>query len=105
MAEVTAIKTFTSTEDKLVCCANKIATLGVVVTAALGLNGHFRKLYIGIQSDTEFAPFHMPLLGSKLNFLENVITCASYLFLGYKYEGLRYEKGNCGVSIMRSGKL
>ncbi|XP_074646930.1 uracil phosphoribosyltransferase homolog [Tubulanus polymorphus] len=23
---------------------------------------------------------------------------------GYKYEGLRYEKGNCGVSIMRSGE-
>ncbi|XP_064627118.1 uracil phosphoribosyltransferase homolog [Lineus longissimus] len=23
---------------------------------------------------------------------------------GYKYEGLKYEKGNCGVSIMRSGE-
>ncbi|XP_064617529.1 LOW QUALITY PROTEIN: uracil phosphoribosyltransferase homolog [Liolophura sinensis] len=23
---------------------------------------------------------------------------------GYKYDGVRYEKGNCGVSIMRSGE-
>ncbi|CAH1799585.1 unnamed protein product [Owenia fusiformis] len=23
---------------------------------------------------------------------------------GYKYEGLKYERGNCGVSIMRSGE-
>lgn len=25
-------------------------------------------------------------------------------FLGYKYEGVKFEKGNCGVSIMRSGR-
>ena len=25
--------------------------------------------------------------------------------LGMSYQGLKYEKGNCGVSIMRSGKL
>lgn len=24
--------------------------------------------------------------------------------VGCQYEGLRYEEGNCGVSIMRSGK-
>ncbi|MEE6528289.1 hypothetical protein FKM82_030412 [Ascaphus truei] len=23
---------------------------------------------------------------------------------GYKYEGVKFEKGNCGVSIMRSGE-
>lgn len=29
-----------------------------------------------------------------------------FLFaLGYKYEGVKFERGNCGVSIMRSGKL
>jgi len=26
-----------------------------------------------------------------------------FLFLGHLYKGLRYEEGNCGVSIMRSG--
>lgn len=27
------------------------------------------------------------------------------LFLvGYKYDGVKFERGNCGVSIMRSGK-
>lgn len=26
-------------------------------------------------------------------------------FSGCEYEGLRYEKGNCGVSIVRSGKI
>lgn len=25
--------------------------------------------------------------------------------VGYKYDGVRYEKGNCGVSIMRSGEF
>lgn len=24
---------------------------------------------------------------------------------GYKYEGVKFERGNCGVSIMRSGKF
>jgi hypothetical protein len=24
---------------------------------------------------------------------------------GYKYEGVKFEKGNCGVSIMRSGRF
>ena len=27
-----------------------------------------------------------------------------FIFSGCEYDGLRYEKGNCGVSIMRSGK-
>lgn len=27
-----------------------------------------------------------------------------FAFLGYKYEGVKFEKGNCGVSIMRSGR-
>jgi len=26
-----------------------------------------------------------------------------FMFLGQTYEGLRYEEGNCGVSVMRSG--
>ncbi len=29
----------------------------------------------------------------------------SFFLLGYKYEGVKFERGNCGVSIMRSGKL
>lgn len=28
-----------------------------------------------------------------------------YVPTGYKYEGVRFEKGNCGVSIMRSGRF
>ena len=27
------------------------------------------------------------------------------MFLGQTYEGLRYEEGNCGVSVMRSGQF
>lgn len=34
------------------------------------------------------------------------ILCPCFIFrpLGYKYEGVKFERGNCGVSIMRSGK-
>lgn len=28
-----------------------------------------------------------------------------YFPTGHKYEGVKFEKGNCGVSIMRSGRF
>lgn len=32
--------------------------------------------------------------------------CTCFLLaLGYKYEGVKFERGNCGVSIMRSGEF
>lgn len=32
--------------------------------------------------------------------------CTCFLSaLGYKYEGVKFERGNCGVSIMRSGEF
>lgn len=32
------------------------------------------------------------------------LTFGFFPLLGYKYEGVKFEKGNCGVSIMRSGR-
>jgi len=29
----------------------------------------------------------------------------TFVFSGHSYEGLRYEEGNCGVSVMRSGQF
>lgn len=37
--------------------------------------------------------------------LHFVTVSASFFPSGYKYEGVKFERGNCGVSIMRSGKL
>ncbi|KAK2495107.1 hypothetical protein MC885_003070 [Smutsia gigantea] len=37
---------------------------------------------------------------NQLPYKECIVTTPT----GYKYEGVRFEKGNCGVSIMRSGE-
>ncbi|XP_036894487.1 uracil phosphoribosyltransferase homolog isoform X3 [Sturnira hondurensis] len=37
---------------------------------------------------------------NQLPYKECVVTTPT----GYKYEGVKFEKGNCGVSIMRSGE-
>jgi len=33
------------------------------------------------------------------------VVFAAWLMAGHSYEGLRYEEGNCGVSVMRSGQF
>ena len=38
---------------------------------------------------------------NQLPYNESVVTTPT----GYKYEGVKFEKGNCGVSIMRSGRF
>lgn len=45
---------------------------------------------------------------SKLNVQHSYIYMyfrLHFFTLGYKYDGVKFERGNCGVSIMRSGEL
>jgi len=33
----------------------------------------------------------------------SALFCSCLMLAGHSYVGLRYEEGNCGVSVMRSG--
>ena len=46
-----------------------------------------------------FFSFKLQIVFISLYFVQ------TFVFSGHSYEGLRYEEGNCGVSVMRSGQF